>query len=614
MDTWTTAPDDGYTPSHSVPTPHLYAADTQIAEAAALMDGLEAAFIAAPAVTPPTEPMNLAEALASINMPEQAPGAAEVAVEPPAVELPVTTTGESVPGLFIPQLPEAMRTSGPQIPTPEPYTVKEKAPWGLREGSTDIGNAERLAISPLRCEIAYSFAQERWFLWDGKIWVPEDHDRLLSTCAKVIDLAMAAAYKAAEKLPADDKDGQKHIKAILGHLNNSKNLARLKAMVELAKGMLVMDDSLVDANPDLLSVRNGTIDLSTGKIDDDTHLIDFSTMVLRKHDPKDFITKIVDVEYIPGATSPVWDKFLGEITQGDQYFARYLQRAMGYTITGHTHEQEMFVIHGPSKAGKSILLNTTGTILGPHAKAASSNTFESRRDNEGPRSDIVRLKGARMVVVSETGDGKEFDAKLIKSLTGGTDRLTVAAKYKDDQEFIPQFKLWFACNHKPRLDSTDGAIWKRINLIPFHNEVADADIDKTLAAKLLTPESAQAILAWAVAGCVAWRKYGLATPAIVTNYTGEYRNEMDGLTEFIEECCIVGDKEAVWVPTTEFVEAYRKWCKVNGQDHPLGPRKIQALLTHRGHPKQARGDSRTRCFMGISCDPNSIVVRPDSRS
>jgi putative DNA primase/helicase len=414
-------------------------------------------------------------------------------------------------GIVIPQMTAEMRASGPQLPA-KPKLVaqvaREPLPDGLNELLTDGGNATRLYKAG-KGRIAFCFDWEKWLIWNGKYWAPDEHDEVIVLALNLINKHYNIALDHKQRIDmGDDSKAKKAIKAIVSHLHNSMNLSKIKAMIELAKGKLYAAARELDADPMLLTCRNGTINLRTG--------------LLKEHCHADRITKYIDIEYDSQATSDVWETFLDEITQNEPCLKSYLQRAAGYTATGDTREQEIFILHGPSKTGKSLFINTIAHILGDHAMSSSFNTFATRRDNSGPRSDIARLNGARMVVTSETGEGKKFDAQLIKNLTGGTDKVTVAHKYKQDKEFVPQFKLWFACNHKPRVDSTDGAIWKRMNLIPFHNAVADENLDKGKAAILRCPENAKAILTWLVAGCLGWQEHGLATPAIVVDSTDGY--------------------------------------------------------------------------------------------
>ena len=492
-----------------------------------------------------------------------------------------------------PPMSEEVKNATPTFPERPQLKPKMELDDILKFSCSDDGNAERIVLD-FAGYARYCYTTGKWLIWAGTHWATDEKCVVIKGAIESVRAAKkAAALAMKQATAAEDTEALKMIKPMVSHLGNSLNTGRLKAMLELSQVKLGILEGELDTDKNLLSVKNGTLNLCTGE--------------LKKHDRDDLITHYVDVEYVPNAKSAVWDKFLDDITQNEPRLKEYLQRAAGYTATGNTCEQELFILHGPSKTGKSLFVNTIAYVLGGYAKMASSNTFEARRDNTGPRSDIARLKNARMVVVSETGEGKKFDHKLIKSLTGGTDKITVAAKYKDDEEFDPTFKLWFACNHKPKLDSTDGAIWKRINLIPFHNAIADANIDKYLAAKLQDPEVATAILAWVVIGCLWWKRDGLAAPAIVTDYTGEYRGEMDGLSEFIEECCTFGDPKTVGTPAAEFTEAYRRWCTANGQDHPLGPRTIKELLDVRGNKKVQHGPTRRWCYMGIVCDPNAIV-------
>jgi len=306
----------------------------------------------------------------------------------------------------------------------------------------------------------------------------------------------------------------------------------------------------LDADPWLLTVGNGTLDLRTGE--------------LRPHARDDLISKLSTVRYDQGARSTLWERFLATTTGDDAELAEFLQRLAGYTLTGDTSEKILLFAHGPTATGKSTFLEAVKAALGEHAATADFETFLKRRGDAGIRNDIARLAGARMVVSVEVDDGKALAEGLIKTLTGGD---TVAARfmYREHFEFTPRFKLWLAANHRPRVRADDDAMWRRIVQLPFTHTLPESERDPTLKARFRNdPDIRAAVLAWAVQGCLEWQQRGLDIPACVRDYTEEYRRENDPLAEWIADECQLGAEH--WTATKELRAAYEQWCMAAGAE------------------------------------------------
>ena len=443
------------------------------------------------------------------------------------------------------------------------------APAALRiEHATDLGNARRLAARHGH-ELRYVHSWDAWLIWNGRRW-RRDRTGEIDRRAKQ---TVASIYAEAATIEDDDER-----RLIAKHAVKSEAESRLRAMVKLATsepGIAVAVEDL-DVDPYLLSCANGTLDLRTGE--------------LREADPRDLLTRGTDVSYKPGAKCPRWRSFLAEVLSGDVELGTFLQRLIGYSLTGDTREHVMAVLHGGGCNGKTTTVEIVKRILGDLASSAAFDTFAKVAADRGPRNDLARLHGARMVVASESGEGRQLDETTVKQLTGGD---TVAARflYGEHFEFVPTFKLWVVTNHRPRVDGEDDAIWRRLRLIPFEQSFEgrkDPALRGALEAEL------PGILAWAVKGCLAWQREGLGNAAAVETATRGYREEEDVLGAFLAERC-VHDGE---VEASELRAAYEAFCAALGE-RPLASRVLGRRLARKGIEVR-RGAQGRRFYVGMS--------------
>ena len=272
------------------------------------------------------------------------------------------------------------------------------------------------------------------------------------------------------------------------------------------------------------------------------------------------------MDYDPDAKCPIWERFLNEVFGEDAGLVEFVQRAIGYSLTGAVIEHVLIVLYGLGSNGKTTLIDALHALLGPYAQHAPPDLLLARRGEHHP-TELATLAGARLVTAAETGEGRRLAESLVKQLTGG-DPITARRMREDFWQFKPEFTLWLATNHKPQIRGTDHAIWRRIHLIPFNQTFHEPETrkapqkDKTLPGQLR--EELTGILAWAVRGCLAWQKDGLKTPESVRQATEGYRLEQDVLAAFLEECCGVFDKRAE-AGASELYEAYKRWCDHSGE-------------------------------------------------
>lgn len=436
-----------------------------------------------------------------------------------------------------------------------------------RFNMTDLGNAERL-VAGHGTELRF-VPNVGWHVWDAKRWRVdgdgEVHRRAKQT---VRQIAMDALEEPATK----------KAEAQLKFALKSEARQRLEAMVALAEtdGDVVATVDDLDPDPYALNVDNGTVDLLTGE--------------LRDHDQQDHITKLAPVYYDPDAKAPTWDGYLDTIFNGDQELIRFLQRGVGYSLTGSTTAQVMFILHGRGANGKSTFLETVRSMLGDYAQQAPADLLMQARANRGGATpDLARLPGARFVSAVETGEGRRLDEPLVKQITGG-DRIAARRLYRDVFEFTPTHKLWLATNHLPEVRGTDEAIWRRIRLVPFTVTIPEAKRDKQLAAKLRG--ELPGILAWSIRGCTDYLADGLEEPDAVKAATQSYRDEMDELGAFLEERVAIEetlDAARVSVRAAVLFTAYEYWCK-DGGISPMSMTAFGRQLGERGLHREKRRD------------------------
>lgn len=452
---------------------------------------------------------------------------------------------------------------------------KIKAAQRAKAQRSDAGNADRLIID--HGDDILFVVGAGWHFWDGKRWCRDDHGELLRRARMTVQAMRAEAARLADK---DDRE------ALWKFATASEKRERLKAMVGLAEidlAVLVRADDL-DADPFLLNVENGTIDLRTGK--------------LREHRRADLITKLAPVAFDAEAGCPIFDGFLAEVVP-DVAIRFYLQRALGYSLTGDTREQCLFMPEGSGANGKTTLLGAMGETLGDYAATADGSSFMTQR-GRGVRSDIARLRGARFVAASEIEDDARLAEVLIKQMTGG-DNLVASFLYQNEFEFRPTFKVFVGVNHLPEIRGDDHAIWRRVRAIPFHVKVERPD--KTLPEKLRAERPG--ILAWAVRGCLSWQEKGLYPPEAIRAATEDYRareshRRVDTVEAFVTARC--RRAPGATASPSELYDAYRVYCDEQGLRR-LGKSAFKGDLEELGPWRD--DDGKRRLWRGIGLSERS---------
>lgn len=325
-----------------------------------------------------------------------------------------------------------------------------------------------------------------------------------------------------------------------------KTSTKTHCVVSMSRSDPILISSVADwdSNPWLLNTPGGTVDLRDGKI--------------RKHSPRDFITR--ETAVAPASGKPErWLAFLDQIMRRDAAMVRYLQKVFGYCLVGETKEHQMYFGYGTGANGKGVMLNTMRNIMGDYGIEATIETFIVNDTSRHP-TELADLRGARLVTCGETDEGQRWAEARIKMLTGG-DPVKARFMRQDFFTYTPQFKLFLAGNHKPRLSNVDEAIERRFRLIPFTYTVPKADRDVDLAAKI--KEEWPQILQWAIEGCLLWQAEGLEPPDAVASATSSYMSQEDAITAWCGECCEIDGKAFTY--TKDLYDSWRDWCSTNGE-------------------------------------------------
>jgi len=428
--------------------------------------------------------------------------------------------------------------------------------WTI-EGRTDTANAQRLTNAH-GDSLRWCDPWEKWLNFDGTRWARDDCRRL-DSLAKMVSKQLYGEVAA-----AIEKADENLIREMVRFAKSSNNAAAIRNMVALARCEVPVLPERLDRHPFKFNCGNGTLDLTTGK--------------LHPHDRKDFITQLCPIDFDPNTKCPTWERFLGDVFEGNDNLIGFIQRAAGYSMTGSTRERCLFFPYGFGANGKTTLVSTLQKTFGEYAVGVTTEMLMDRRGQQHP-TEMCDLAGRRMAVGCELDANKKFAEGLLKMLTGGEDRLKGRRMKEDFWEFDAEFKLWISGNHKPRIAGTDDGIWDRFRLIPFN--VRFDKPDKTLPAKL--ESELPGILAWCVRGCLEWQEHGLGEPDEVRAATAEYRSDMDVLGAFLDDRCQINGMFKA--KASKLYKAYREWCEASGE-FVMSQRKFGERLAERGFQKQ----------------------------
>ncbi len=460
---------------------------------------------------------------------------------------------------------------------------------------TDLGNAERLAA---RYGERIRYVDKMgWVAYDGRRFVLDGADALIG--GMVHDTVRAIREEArvmresgrrdlGEVDALDDlvdtkRDGTEVLLSdkLLAWARASESANRLGCIAGIAKNLtgagLTVQPEQLDRNPFLVNVLNGTLELIYERDAPEP----WARLHLRPHYPADLITRLMPVEFRPGAECPIYDRFIARVQPADD-MRRFLHQWGGLSLTGDVTEQKLVFHHGKGANGKSTLVDTWATIAGDYSGTVPIETFLDqgrKRKGSDASPDLAALVGVRMLRTSEPEKGAKLAEALIKLATGG-EPIPVRRLMRDPFDLNPAFKMTISGNHRPSITGVDDGIWRRVLLVPWEVQIPDAEKDRQLIDKMR--REASGILNRLLAGLIDWRLHGLQEPAIVRGATANYREESDPLGRFLASCTAEAKGERV--KSSLLYALFIAWARAAGE-REWTQTGFSKAMSDRGHRK-----------------------------
>lgn len=410
-----------------------------------------------------------------------------------------------------------------------------------RFGWHDMGNGN-LFSDWYQDKARYVPERKKWFIYDGKVWRPDTGDlKVMQLCKTLADKLTIYALSL-----KDEMLRQEYLK----HTAKWQKRSYRETIIKDAAGVYPIGIEEFDANPFLFNCLNGTFDLKTG--------------LFRGHRAADMISKSSGVNFDHQAKCERWKRFIDEVMQGDQDKAVFLQKALGYALTGDTKHECFFILYGAtSRNGKGTAMETFARMMGDYGKSAKPDSIAQKQtaNGAGPSEDIARLAGARFVNISEPDKKLVLSSALVKTLTGND---TISARFLNENsfEYRPQFKLFINTNHLPSVTDVTLFTSGRVKIIPFERHFEESARDPGLKAELMRPENLSAILNWCFTGLRLIEETGFETPEAVRAATDDYRSSSDKIGRFIDE--VMDAAPTSECRTSDAYPCYKMWCTING--------------------------------------------------
>ena len=408
-------------------------------------------------------------------------------------------------------------------------------PW------TDIG-AGRIFAAYYKDILRFVPERKMWFYYEDGIWQPDKSTiRAMKYCMDLADLMYTFA------LEIQDEDKRKAYMKYVGRWQSHNNRVNI---LKDAQVHYPIPFSSFDTDLYIFNCKNGTLHIDTGEF--------------TEHRSTDLLTKMSQVVYDPTARSDRFDTYIDEIMSGDQERAKFLQKIMGYGLTGDTRHECMTILYGATtRNGKGTLCESVLKVLGDYGCTARIESIAVRSFANGsqPNEDIARLAGIRFVNISEPGKGIVMDAAKVKTMTGN-DTLNARYLHENSFDFQPQFKLYVNTNYLPVINDMTLFTSNRIIIVPFDRHFDERSQDTTLKRKFATEEVQSAILNWLLEGNRLLREEGLYLPESVKKATASYQHDSDKMALFAEETLIPDEKGEVL--TSVLYARYKDWCQENG--------------------------------------------------
>lgn len=457
---------------------------------------------------------------------------------------------------------EAAAKAAANDTAPEPKPDKPDPPDENEIAPAFSEHALALLFAQDHCgELRYVAAWGKWLIYDGIKWKFDDTRKAWTFAGKV---CLRAARQTNKPSVAKQIASAKTRAAVINIAGDDRRIA---ATVDQW-----------DTDTWLLNTPGGVVDLRTGK--------------MRPHRPEDYMTKSTAVTPDAKCPTPRWKAFLKTTTDNNIELENYIRRALGYSLTGLTIEQVLFFLYGQGQNGKGVLMTTAARIVADYHRTATLETFIVTA-NERHSTDVAGLRGARLVTVSETEEGKRWAESKIKEMTGG-DKITARFMRQDNFDFYPEFKLWISGNHRPKLSSVTVAIRRRMNMLPFTVIIPEKQRDRDLTEKLKAEWPG--ILAWMIDGCLEWQRVGLQPPQIVTEATNSYLETEDTFGRWIAECF---DRDVNgWLGSTELFQSWQPWAAANNE-YVGSQKRLSTMMDEHGFVKKRDKKGDREGFLGL---------------
>lgn len=471
------------------------------------------------------------------------------------------------------------------------------AGWVDVTGPAGIEIAKSDALGDIRNgrAFAHTFSDKLLFVYEsGDLlkfehqtgWVhapPGQADRAAKAVVRLLGDRAAERWKAAPEDP--------QTKRLMAHVVRSSSAQKIHAMIDMAKseeGMTVRLCEL-DADPMLLGVANGVLDLRTVK--------------LLAPAPSLLVTMRCPVPFDPTARAPHLDAFIARVTGGRPGLAAFLQRLAGYVLTGHVNEHCFAFLYGLGRNGKTTFAELLLWLLGDYAVVLPTATLTmTKRDAAAASPDLMLLKGRRLALASEVEENGRFAEAAIKAMTGG-DTMQARDPYGLFVSWTPTHKLMVVGNHQPVISGSDYGIWRRVRLIPFEEKITDAECDERLPEKLRSEGAG--VLNWALAGLRDWSSHRLSPPAEVKAAGAAYQSDMDTLGQWMGDH--VDITPGTITPTDELYRAHLTWARESGWKNPMTRQAFGRRLRERGHPLLKAGTG-IKCASGIELNADGKLA------
>jgi len=401
---------------------------------------------------------------------------------------------------------------------------------------TDLGNAQTM-VERFGNNFLYCTTSKKWYFWNGKIWEKDTIQEIRRCAIRTVHYISSMAQEI-----NDDELSEKLRK----WARTSENFQRQANMIKSAEPYLSVRNDEWDADDNLFNTLTGTIELDT--------------CTFREHRKEDRLTKMSGVAYNPEMKCPLWEEHLSTVFDNDQELIDAFQVMSGYTLLPVNPEQVFNILFGTGRNGKSVTMNVLSNIMGDYSVTVAPQTLMVQRSSSGgPRSDVVRLEGARLITASEGDAGDVLSEELIKRITGG-DIITARPLYQNEREFVAGGKVWFSTNHKPSITSSGISIWRRVRLWPFDVAIPTEIVDPDMENHLLAEKSG--IFNWMLAGLQIYLTKGLLNSSKVLTATKQYKEESDQIGRFIKDCCIQDSSTTTCkIARPDLREAYQVWCQ-----------------------------------------------------